>query len=240
VVDGAGSHGRAARSAEALLAGVRRLGAGPSQRGEQRFVRADAHRLPRRGDRDGELSAADHRRRGEPLEVQLDVVASSQSGPDRGQHRGGPARVHGGAAGALAEQVVGGRKPVRVVGPDLDVPSEPGQLAEERQAVAAAAGVHHRPVDAQPLRQPEHGQDRGDADAPRDEPEPPARRTVSGHRQREGVARAAGGHGGADRQAVVHFDRPAAAVGDPTHGDPVVVDVGGVTAQRVLTDQPAG
>ena len=112
----------------------------PVQRRKQRLLGADPHRLTGRGNRDRELLAVDDRRRGEPLEVQLDVVAAGKPGSDRRQHRRRTACVDGGAVGAVAEQFSARRQAADVVGADLDPIAEPatsstnGRLSRLRPA----------------------------------------------------------------------------------------------------------
>src|SRR5258705_12518794 len=73
--------------------------------------------------------------------MQLDVVPVDELGSNRRQQRCGTARVDRGAVRAVAEQLRRGRQAADVVGADLDPIAEPVPLIDERQAVAAAAGV---------------------------------------------------------------------------------------------------
>ena len=98
-------HPGATGAAEALLAGVRRVHTRAVQRRKQCLVGADPDRLAGGRDRDRELGAVDDRRRGEPLEVQLDVVPADELGSNRRQHRCRTARVDRGAVRAVAEQL---------------------------------------------------------------------------------------------------------------------------------------
>jgi hypothetical protein len=59
---------------------------------------------------------------------------------------------------------------VHVVGTDFDAVAELRHLIEKRQAVTAAAGIDHRPLDAEAFDVAHHRQDRRDADAGSDEP----------------------------------------------------------------------
>ena len=67
------------------------------------------------------------------------------------------------------QQVGRGGQAVFVVGAHRHLVAECEQLIQERQAVPVAAGVAQRPWDAAPLGEAGHRQDRGDADAARDE-----------------------------------------------------------------------
>lgn len=213
-------------------------GAGAPQRRQQGLVGGHGDRRAGRGHGHLERPAVDHRRRGEPFEVQLDVVAVGQGRPYRAQHRRRTARVHRGVGRALTEKCCGAGQPGLVVGADLDCGPVAGDFVEERQTVAAAAGVDHRPVHPQAAGRPQHRQDRGDPDAAGDEAEAARRGSVAGHGQRERVTRTVGVHDGALGERVVHLDRPAAAPGDASHRDPVGAGAR-IPAQRVLPHQAA-
>ena len=114
------------------------------------------------------------------------------------------------------------------------------QLLEERQRVATAAGVDHRPLHAESLGLREHRQDRRDSDPARDETEPLGRRAVARHRQRERVARTAGGDRCADGQIVVDLDRPPAATRDAAHRDSVGVGTSGSPHSEYCRTRPLG
>ena len=130
--------------------------------------------------------------------MQLDVVATRELSANRRQHRRGSTGVDGGAVGAVAEQLRRRRNTARIVGADFDAVTELRYFVEERQAVATATGIGHRPLDAEAVDVADHRQDRCDADAGGDEPQTPRGRSVAGHGQREGVARSVRGDPTAD------------------------------------------
>ena len=131
----------------------------------------------------------------------------------------------------MREQFLGGGDAAAlVIGPHgHPVGRHRQQLVEQRHVLPATPGIHGAPIDSALLGEPDHGQDRCHADA-------------ADHEQHlaligDEVERVAGAFE-LDRVAhvegVVHFDRAAAAVGDPTHRDAVVGAPPGRTAQRVL------
>ena len=176
MVDGAGHHPRPAGAAEPLLARVRRRdvrrAATPSAASRRRRPRTV---LAGRRDRHRELRAVDDRRRGEPFEMQLDVVASRQlrrGSPSasarartrtprcrRGSRRAVPPR----SGSPLTSSVrISTRSPNRVTS------SMNGRLSRLRPAYTIDQSTPRRCASA------EHRQDRRDTDAARDEPEPAA------------------------------------------------------------------
>ena len=169
MVDTAVEHPGTARPAEALTAGIRRPDVRTLQRRQQGLLSADLHRGARRGDAHIERFAVDDRGSGESLEMQFDVVPVGELSADRGQHRRGSTGVHRRPVEALAQQIGRRRDAVDVVGENLYAVAELGQFVEERQAVAAASGVDHRPSDAETFDVTQHRQDRGDADPGSDE-----------------------------------------------------------------------
>jgi hypothetical protein len=155
------------------------------------------------------------------------------------QHRCGPARVLGGAAGTITEQLRRCGETTDVVGADRNAIAERTHLIREREAVATAPGVDHRPVDAQSLRQPQHRQDGRDSDAARDEAESARGRSVARHGEREGVARPVRSDVRANPE-VVHLDGAAATVGYPPHGDAVGVRCFGISHNEYCRTSPLG
>jgi len=127
VVDDTVENPGSAGTAESLPAGVRRA-----------HPRAIKRRQP---------SLVDDGRRGEPLEMQFDVVPAGQFGADGGQHRRGTARVHGGAVRTVAEQLRRRRQPADIVRADRDAAAETRHLVDEwprtvrRQARTDPKGV---------------------------------------------------------------------------------------------------
>src|SRR5262249_52583623 len=104
-------------------------------------------------------------------------------------------------------------------------------------AVPVTAGIAQRPRHAEPLGEPGHRQNRGDADTARNETEFLRARAGTGQRHHEGVPRLADLDDLTHHQTV-YLDGPATAVRDPPHRDPILPLLVRIPAQRVLPLTP--
>ena len=169
--------------------------------------------------------------------MQLRAPIERDAPTDSLHHRRRAAHVHRRPLVHPVQELGGGRQAMFVVGAHLHLVAEREQLVQERQAVPVTAGVAQRPRHTEPLGEPGHRQDRGDADAARDETELLRPRSGTGQRHHEGVARLADLDDLTHDQAM-HLDGPAAAPGDPPHRDPILPLLARIPAQRVLPRAP--
>ncbi len=218
--------------AESLLARVRGVRQLPAHRGERALLRADLDDPPRAAQFDREGPGRTGLRRGsEALQVHGRRV------PDRrrdGLHQGfGAAAVDQGAGRRPGErgQV---RQAHLVLGMDRDPVPVGREVVQEGHRVEGAAPVQEGPVGARRRGRAEHRQDRGDADAARDE------RVRRGREQLEAVARRPQFQLRTLDEPGVRLAGAAAAVLDQPDRDPVAALVRRVAAQRVLADQARG
>ncbi len=154
--------------------------------------------------------------------------------PYGGEQRLGTAAVHARPRRRRGQQRVDVEQAALVLRMDRDTLAVGRQFGQERHGRPGPAAVGQPPAALVALGLGEHGQQRGDADAARDEQQ------VVGGQQREAVARADCPQPHPLDHLVVQLRRPAAPAGLAQHGDapgagPVVPG-----AQGVLAHEPGG